>query len=255
MTQNPAMQARAVNAWHVNRQVLHAVDVDVPAAGWTCIVGPNGAGKTTLLKVLAGLMPHQGEVSLFNRALTDYPARERAQQLAWLSQHDVAADDVSVYDLVMLGRLPHQHGWGGASAHDHAVVEQCLHTLTLSEWRERQLGSLSGGERQRVLLARALAVQAPVLLMDEPIANVDIPHQADWLQTVKQLTQQQTTVISVLHDLNLAMRADHVLLMHQGRLVIQASPDDPLLHQALTDVFERRMLIHRVADQWVVLPI
>jgi iron complex transport system ATP-binding protein len=113
---------------------------------------------------------------------------------------------------------------------------------------------LSGGERQRVLLGRALAVQAPILLMDEPIANVDIPHQSDWLQTVKQLTQQQTTVVSVLHDLNLAMRADQVVLLHQGRLVIQASPDDPLLHRALIDVFEGRMSIQRVADQWVVLP-
>ena len=97
-------------------------------------------------------------------------------------------------------------------------------------------------------------MQAPILLMDEPIANVDIPHQSDWLHTVKQLTQQKTTVVSVLHDLNLALRADHVVLLHQGRLVIQAKPDDPLLHQALIDVFEGRMSIQRVAEQWVVLP-
>ncbi len=254
MTQNPALQARAVNAWHGNRQVLHAVDVDVAAAGWTCIVGPNGAGKTTLLKVLAGLMPHQGEVSLFNRALTDYPARERAQQLVWLSQHDVAADDVSVYDLVMLGRLPHQHGWGGASAHDHAVVEQCLHTLTLSEWRERQLGSLSGGERQRVLLARALAVQAPVLLMDEPIANVDVPHLVDWLAMVRAMTAQGQTVVSVLHDLNLALRADRVVVMQHGKVLMQAPANDPALRECLQAVFDHRLEFHRVQDQWIALP-
>jgi iron complex transport system ATP-binding protein len=91
--------------------------------------------------------------------------------------------------------------------------------------------------------------------MDEPIANVDIPHQSDWLQTVKQLTQQQTTVVSVLHDLNLAMRADHVVLMHKGRMVIHAKPDDPLLHQALMEVIAHRITINRLADQWVVLPI
>jgi len=104
-------------------------------------------------------------------------------------------------------------------------------------------------------LGRALAVQAPILLMDEPIANVDLPNQSDWLQTVQQLTQQNTTVVSVLHDLNLAMRADHVVLMHQGRVVIHAKPDDPLLHKALMEVFAHRIKIHRVADQWVVLPI
>jgi iron complex transport system ATP-binding protein len=121
--------------------------------------------------------------------------------------------------------------------------------------KEKSLAQLSAGERQRALLGRALAVQAPILLMDEPIANVDLPNQSDWLQTVHQLTQQSTTVVSVLHDLNLAMRADHVVLMHQGRLVIHAKPDDPLLHKALMEVFAHRIKIHRVADQWVVLPI
>ena len=91
--------------------------------------------------------------------------------------------------------------------------------------------------------------------MDEPIANVDLPNQSDWLQTVHQLTQQNTTVVSVLHDLNLAMRSDHVVLLHQGRLVIHAKPDDPQLHLALMQVFAHRIKIHRVADQWVVLPI
>jgi len=92
-------------------------------------------------------------------------------------------------------------------------------------------------------------------LMDEPIANVDLPNQSDWLKTVWQLTQQDTTVVSVLHDLNLAMRADHLILMHQGRLLVHTSPDDPLLHQALREVFQHRIAIHRLVDQWVVLPL
>jgi iron complex transport system ATP-binding protein len=155
----------------------------------------------------------------------------------------------------MLGRLPHQSWLGATSPADHAAVEQALRATQAWDWRERALGQLSAGERQRVLLARALAVQAQVLLMDEPLANLDPPHQADWLQLVRALIVQGRTVVSVLHDLNLAMRADQLVLMHQGRLVIQTSPDDPLLHQALIDVFERRLSIQRVAEQWVVLPI
>ena len=236
-------------------QVLHAMELSIEAGQWTCVVGPNGAGKSTLLKALAGLISSTGELTVQGKPLSSMSDKDRAKCMAWLGQQESGTDDLSVQDVLMLGRLPHQSLWAGASAQDQSIVQSWMDRLQLTPLQNRSLLQLSGGERQRVLLGRALAVQAPILLMDEPIANVDIPHQSDWLQTVKQLTQQQTTVISVLHDLNLAMRADHVVLMHQGRLVMQASPDDPHLHQALTDVFERRMSIQRVADQWVVLPI
>jgi iron complex transport system ATP-binding protein len=233
-------------------QVLHALDLSIEAGRWTCVVGPNGAGKSTLLKALAGLIPSRGQLNVHGQALLAMSDKDRPKCMAWLGQQETGADDLSVRDLLMLGRLPHQSLWAGANAQDQSIVQAWIDRLQLGQLQNRSLLQLSGGERQRVLLGRALAVQAPILLMDEPIANVDIPHQSDWLQTVKQLTQQQTTVVSVLHDLNLAMRADQVVLVHQGRLVIQASPEDPLLHQALTDVFERRMLIHKVTDHWVV---
>jgi iron complex transport system ATP-binding protein len=237
------------------KQVLHALDLSIEAGRWTCVVGPNGAGKSTLLKALAGLIPSRGQLHVHGQALLAMSDKDRAKCMAWLGQQETGADDLSVRDLLMLGRLPHQSLWAGANAQDQSIVQAWIDRLQLGQLQNRSLLQLSGGERQRVLLGRALAVQAPILLMDEPIANVDIPHQSDWLQTVKQLTQQQTTVVSVLHDLNLAMRADQLVLMHQGRLVIQTSPDDPLLHQALIDVFERRLSIQRVAEQWVVLPI
>jgi iron complex transport system ATP-binding protein len=235
--------------------VLHSLDLSIEAGRWTCVVGPNGAGKSTLLKALAGLIPSQGQLLVLGQPLLAMSDKDRAKRMAWLGQQESGADDLSVRDVLMLGRLPHQSLWAGASSQDQSIVQAWIDRLQLGHLQDRSLLQLSGGERQRVLLGRALAVQAPILLMDEPIANVDIPHQSDWLQTVKQLTQQQTTVVSVLHDLNLAMRADQVVLLHQGRLVIQASPDDPLLHQALIEVFEGRMSIQRVADQWVVLPI
>lgn len=254
MNQPLALQARAVSAWHGKRQVLHAVNADFETARWTCIVGPNGAGKTSLLKALAGLMDCTGEVLLLDKPMRSYHPRERAQQLAWLGQHDTAGDDLSVYDVVMLGRLPHQHWWNGATAPDREVVEQCLQERQLSDWRHRSLGSLSGGERQRVLLARALAVQAPVLLMDEPVANADAPHQSDWLKTVRQATLQGQTIVSVLHDLNMALRADRLVVMQQGRVVMQAAPHESALHACLQEVFGHRLVFHHVQGRWLALP-
>jgi iron complex transport system ATP-binding protein len=126
--------------------------------------------------------------------------------------------------------------------------------MKLTQWRGRLLGSLSAGERQRVLLARALAVQAPVLLMDEPIANVDIPNVVDWLAMVNNMTAQGQTVVSVLHDLNLALRAHCVVVMDQGRVLMQSSADDPALHACLQSVFEHRLAFHRLQDRWLVVP-
>ena len=235
--------------------VLSEVDFSIHASQWTCVVGPNGAGKTTLLKAMAGLLPSTGELRVQGQDLRMLAVKDRAKMIAWLGQQEQGSDDLSVSDVVMLGRLPHQSSLLGANPQDMAQAQKWLAQLQLTHLKEKSLAQLSAGERQRALLGRALAVQAPILLMDEPIANVDLPNQSDWLQTVRQLTQHTTTVVSVLHDLNLAMRADHVVLMNQGRLVIHAKPDDPLLHQALMAVFAHRITIHRVADQWVVLPI
>jgi iron complex transport system ATP-binding protein len=236
-------------------KVLHGISLSVSKGQWTCIVGPNGAGKSTLLMALAGLLPSHGELWVNDRPLRAMQAKERARGLAWLGQQEPGSDDLSVWDVVMLGRLPHQSTWSGISAEDHDCVNAWLDRLQLTHLKNRTLQQLSGGERQRVLLARALAVQAPIVLMDEPIANVDIPHQSDWLRTVRQLTAQHTTVVSVLHDLNLALRADHVVVMDQGRIRMQATPDNPQLHQALIEVFQQRMTMAQVAGQWVVLPL
>jgi ABC-type cobalamin/Fe3+-siderophores transport system ATPase subunit len=157
------------------RQVLHSINLNLPQGRWTSIVGPNGAGKSTLLKVLAGLLAHTGTVELLRQPLHSLPHRTRARQLAWLGQNESSGDDLTVWDVAMLGRLPHQSWLAAPSALDHAAVEQALRATQAWDWRCRTLGQLSGGERQRVLLARALAVQAQVLLMDEPLANLDPP--------------------------------------------------------------------------------
>ena len=249
-----AICAHSVGATLGNVSVLHGIDLDIPAGQWTSIVGPNGAGKSTLLKCLAGVLPHQGRVSLLGRPLHDIPHRERARLLAWLGQNEISADDLTVWDVVMLGRLPHQAWLAAPSTADHAAVEQALQATQAWDWRGRTLGQLSGGERQRVLLARALAVQARVLLMDEPLANLDPPHQADWLALMQQLVAKGTTVVSVLHEISMALHADELVVMAQGRICHQGPTDDAASHQALVQVFDQRIGIHAVDGQWVALP-
>ena len=249
-----AVSARQISVSLGKHQILHGMDLSLRAGRWTSIVGPNGAGKSTLLKALAGLLPSTGQVALLDRPLQDWPRRERARALSWLGQNESAADDLTVYDVAMLGRLPHQGWMAPASSADHAAVEQALRTTQAWDWRARALGHLSGGERQRVLLARALAVQAQVLLMDEPLANLDPPHQADWLLLARALAVQGTTVVSVLHELSFALHADDVLVLAGGRLQHHGAAGDAATHRALERVFDQRIAIHAVQGQWVALP-
>ena len=249
-----ALEARQVRAALGQAEVLHGLDLRLGAGRWTSIVGPNGAGKSTLLKVLAGLLPCTGEVWWLGRPWTERPRRERARLLSWLGQNELAADDLTVYDVAMLGRLPHQAWLGGPDMADHAAVEQALRRTHSWDWRERPLGQLSGGERQRVLLARALAVQAPVLLMDEPLANLDPPHQTDWLLLVRALVAEGKTVVSVLHEISLALHADDMVVMAAGRITHHGPCADATTPQALAQVFQHRIRILHAGGQWLAVP-
>ena len=249
-----AVGARGIRAKLGNVEVLHDISVVFSAGRWTSIVGPNGAGKSTLLKVLANLLPHAGEVLLLGQPVATLRARERALQLSWLGQNESSADDLTSYDVAMLGRLPHQPWLAPPSAADHAAVERALRATHAWDWRDRALGQLSGGERQRVLLARALATEAQVLLMDEPLANLDPPHQTDWLQMVRQLVANGKTVLSVLHEISFALHADDMVVMANGRVLYQGACSDAATHRALEQVFDHRIAVHQLAGQWVAVP-
>ena len=249
-----ALQTRQLSVALGERQVLHGVDLDIKAGRWTCVLGPNGAGKSTLLKAMAGLLPARGEVRWQNQPLPALARRERARRLTWLGQGESVSLDLRVFDMVMLGRLPFL-GWLSApSAQDHAMVQAALKATHAWDWRERSLGELSGGERQRVLLARAMAGNAPVMLMDEPLANLDPPHQVDWLEQVQCLKAQGTTVVSVLHEIGMALHADDVVVMDQGRVLHHGSCDDQTTRSAIEAVFGHRIRILPVDGQWAVLP-
>ena len=253
-----ALQAQQLTVRLGEREVLQGLDLTIPAGRWTCIVGPNGAGKSTLLKALAGLLPLSqqvsGQVHWMGHPVAAIRRRERARQLSWLGQGESASDDLRVWDVTMLGRLPHQDWLAAPSKQDHAMVEAALKATQAWDWRERTLGQLSGGERQRVLLARALAVNARIMLMDEPLANLDPPHQVDWLEQVHCLLAQGTTVVSVLHEIGMALHADDVVVMQAGRVVHHGACADAATQRAIEAVFDHRIAIHPLAGQWVALP-
>jgi len=249
-----ALHARIDRVRLDGRDIVHGIDLALPRGRWTAIVGPNGAGKSTLLRAIAGLLRCDGHITLDGRPLSEWPARERAQRLAWMGQQETGADDLSAADVVQLGRLPHRPWLSPPTAADQAAVQAAMQATQSWAWRERRLGSLSGGERQRVLLARALAVDAPLTLMDEPLAHLDPPHQADWMALVRERVAAGRSVVSVLHELHLALQADHLVLMAAGRIVHAGSPADAATHDALRRVFGPRLHIAQLDGRWVALP-
>lgn len=250
----PALACSGLRVRLGGRDVLHGIDLALPAGRWTAVAGPNGAGKTTLLKALAQLLPARGEVMLLGKPVQAWPSRERARSLAWLGQGEPGAEDLRAHDVVMLGRLPHQDWLGAPSLDDQAAVRAAMEETQSWDWRDRPLGELSGGERQRVLLARALAVRAPLLLMDEPLTHLDPPHQADWLAVVRRHVGRGGTAVSVLHELAMALQADDLLLLKDGRIAHHGACSDPATHRALEAVFDHRLQVHAVGQRWVALP-
>lgn len=236
-------------------QALAGVTLEL-RPGWTAIVGPNGAGKSTLLRALAGLQTLQaGRVLLNGVALTETSPRVQAAQMAWLSQQGETSGDLTVREVVHLGRLPHVGLWGSATSQDEVVVQNAMLQTECAAWQHRRLHELSGGERQRVWLARALAVDAPMLLLDEPTTHLDPPHQVALVRLLKRLAQQGRTVVSVLHDVSLALQADRLVVMKAGRITHEGPHDDPALHLELSAVFDDAVRVERLRERWIAVPV
>ena len=259
MNEGPALQAEGLVLRLGGRVVVDRVDLSLEAGAWVAIVGPNGAGKSSLLSLLAGLRePSQGSVRLQGQDLHAMPPRDRARRLAWLSQAVDVEGDLSVEEVVRLGRLPQLGLFGAPDADDEQAVRAALLETETSMMAGRRVRELSGGERQRVLLARALAVGAPVLLLDEPTAHLDPPHQRALWRGLVRRARQGSAVAAVMHDLTLALSADRVMVMQAGRLLADAAPQEPALHRALVEAFEGAISIAAVpqagATRWVALP-
>ncbi|MFE6687082.1 ABC transporter ATP-binding protein [Streptomyces sp. NPDC057743] len=234
------LTARDLTLSYEERTVVEGLDLDVPDGAVTVVVGPNACGKSTLLRALGRLLrPRSGAVLLDGTDLARIPTRKIAQSLGLLPQTPVAPEAITVADLVARGRQPHQRWWQQWSGQDERAVAEAMTRTDVAALADRPVDELSGGQRQRVWIAMALAQETDLLLLDEPTTYLDIAHQVEVLDLVRQLNHERgRTVVAVLHDLNQAARyADHLVAMKAGRVVAQGPPEKTVTADLVQEVF------------------
>lgn len=242
----PLLEARNVSFSIGDKLLVDGVSLVAHSGEVLALVGPNGAGKSTLLRLLAReLVPTKGALHLGGRPMADYSARDLAKRRAVLPQQTVMQFAFSARDVVMMGRNPHiENGWPGPE--DREIAERSMRRTETWEFRERIYPRLSGGEQSRVTLARVLAQDTPILLLDEPTASLDVKHQELAMQTARALAAEGACVVVIVHDLNLAAAyADRIALLHNARLVDCGSPTAILREEVLSEVFETRLQVLR----------
>lgn len=219
--------------------ILDDVGLEVAAGCFLGILGPNGAGKSTLLRSLLGLTtPNSGTIRIGDRRVLEMSRREIAQKVAFVPQLQEVFFDFPVADVVAMGRTPYQGRFRPMDKADRFAIDAAVAATGIESILGRNIRTLSGGERQRVLLARALAQETPLLLLDEPTANLDLAHELEALELLRGLCDRGKTVVAVLHDVNLASRfCDRLLLLKSGRSVAIGSPIEVLTAKRLAEVF------------------
>ena len=256
MNGKPMLAAQQLEVALSGRTVLHNVSLSLPSGQLVALVGPNGAGKTTLLRALAGLVPSTGGIEVGGDHLSSLSLRERSKRFGYLPQGHLVHWPLPTRDVVALGRYPH-----GAtdparlSPRDEQAVLRAMPATNVVGFAERPVTELSGGERSRVALARVLAVEAPVVLADEPIASLDPRYQIDVMINLRSAADRGVLVVVVTHDLGLAARfSDTVLVLSDGRLVAQGKPEQALSEQILADVFRISAYRADYRNETVILP-
>ena len=227
------------------RIISRHLDVEIPDRSFTAIIGPNGCGKSTLLRALARVLtPVEGRVLLDGKAIGAYRSKEVARRLGLLPQTSLAPDGIRVADLVSRGRAPHQSLIQQWRESDETAVASALEATRLTELSGRLVDELSGGQRQRVWVAMLLAQQTPIMLLDEPTTFLDIAHQYELMELLRTLHEEGKTVVTVLHDLNLAARyADELIVMRDGEVVATGAPVEVVTAEMIQEVFGLRALV------------
>jgi cobalamin transport system ATP-binding protein len=237
--------------------IVDRLAATVEPGEWVALIGPNGAGKTTALRAVAGLVGYDGAVRIFGDDATALSRRDRARVLALVPQVPLIPGDIGVRDYVLLGRTPYLTYFGSERRADHDAVDDALEQLDLLGLQHRRLDTLSGGERQRATLARALAQKAPILLLDEPTAALDVGRQQQVLELVDGLRERRgLTVLSTMHDLTLAGQyADRLLLLDGGRLVAAGTARDVLTRALISEHYGADVALVDTESGFVVVPV
>lgn len=229
------------------KETLKHLSLEVKKGAMCAVMGPNGCGKSTLLRCVAGLnVPQSGELRLGGRRLEDYTARGLAQMLALVQQQANSELEFEAWEVVMMGRNPYQKRLQNESEEDRRIVEESMRQTHCWHLKERRPCEMSGGELQRVMIARALAQQTPVMLLDEPTSNLDIAHQMEIMQLLSDINEREgKTVLIVVHDLNLAYRyCKDLLLMKEGEKVYHGDMKEGLTPERIEEVFDVRAGIY-----------
>jgi len=254
------LSTRELRFSYQQKAVVSSVSLQCQPGEVVVLLGANGAGKTTLLHLMARrLKPDGGQVFFDDTSHTDFSRAELARQVALMLQHENRDSMLSVREVVALGRMPTTGWWMPFSAEDHQHIDDAIEATGLQHLQQRRIDELSGGEWRRMILARALAQQASVLLLDEPTAGMDLKYQFEMLQHVRRLTKQNSlTTVVTLHDLNLAaMFADKIALMSQGKLLAMAEPEETLTAELVEEAFGVKVTVmkHPVFSTPLVVPL
>ena len=224
-----------------SRVIFNDLSVSFPQGGFCSVLGPNGSGKTTLLKCIVGLLkPDSGMITLDGKPLADYKMMDLARTIAYVPQYQDIVFDISVFDYVLLGRNPYQTPWEMQRPEDKEVVEEALNKCNVWDYRDRLLQALSGGERQRVMVARAMAQQTGIMLLDEPLANIDITHKFGIMDILQELNEEQgVSILIILHDLPIAKTySKQILLLKEGNVLQYGDRNAVLTEENIRNCFD-----------------
>lgn len=247
----PVLRCNKITVEYGPKRVLDSVGFSLLNGEWLCVIGPNGAGKSTLLRSVLGLISFSGSVAVGTTSKSP-----SAKDISYVAQSPVIPMDMTLAEYVLLGRNPHIGWFGSESQKDLEVVESVIEKLSLGEFRDRKMGSLSGGETQRGIIARALAQQAPVMILDEPTSALDIGHVDTVLERLDQLRASEgLSLLSVMHDLSTAARyADRLLLLDEGQIAACGSPDEVLDAELLSRVYKKKLNVHLIDGERFIAP-
>lgn len=251
-----AVSLRDVSVAIKGAHLLNGIDLDVNPGEWVSIVGPNGAGKSTLLRSIAGVIASTGSIDVNGQSVRDLSPRERAKQISWVPQSPTVPAGISVFNYVLLGRTPHLAPLARESRKDRQIAADVIEELDLGRLADRTVDTLSGGELQRTVIGRALAQQAPVILLDEPTSALDLGHQQEVLSLLEQLRRDgERSIVTTMHDLTLAGAfTDRLVMLACGEVVVEGRAAEVLTEENLERYYGARVRVSQEHGQVLVTP-